>query len=80
MAAGVSATSLDTDGDGVPNTAEIANGTNPFRADTDGDGVNDLLDCFPLDPARSACGQVDPNDHTPPVITLQYPTNATPVP
>jgi hypothetical protein len=42
--------------------------------------VDDLHDCFPLDPTRSACGQADPNDHTPPVITLQYPTNAVPLP
>jgi hypothetical protein len=80
VGAGVSATSLDTDGDGVPNTVEIANGTDPLRADTDGDGVDDLHDCFPLDRTRSACGSVDPNDHTPPVITLQLPTNAVPLP
>jgi hypothetical protein len=73
---GISATSLDTDGDGVSNIDEIARGTDPFRADTDGDGVDDLHDCFPLDPTRSACGQADPNDHTAPVITLQFPTNA----
>jgi alpha-tubulin suppressor-like RCC1 family protein len=77
---GISPTSLDTDGDGVPNIVEIANGTDPLRADTDGDGVDDLHDCFPLDPSRSACGTFDPNDHTPPVITLQYPTNAVPLP
>jgi alpha-tubulin suppressor-like RCC1 family protein len=77
---GVSATSLDTDGDGVPNIVEITNGTDPLRADTDGDGVDDLHDCFPLDPGRSSCGTFDPNDHTPPAITLTLPTNAVPVP
>jgi hypothetical protein len=44
---------------------------------TDGDTVVDGADCFPLDPTRSACPQADPNDHTPPVITLTEPTNAT---
>jgi alpha-tubulin suppressor-like RCC1 family protein len=80
VASGASATSLDTDGDGVSNADEIARGTDPLRADTDGDGVNDLQDCFPLDPSRSACGTFDPNDHTAPVITLQFPTNAVPLP
>jgi hypothetical protein len=64
------------DGDGVTNVNEGANGTDPFRSDTDGDGVGDATDCFPLDPARWQCPAADPNDHTPPVITLQEPTNA----
>jgi hypothetical protein len=89
VAAGISPTSLDTDGDGIPNSVEIANGTDPLRADTDGDGFCDgtgpgchgmPLDCFPLDPTRGQCPVADPNDHTPPVITLQYPTNAVPLP
>ena len=65
------------DGDGIPNTIERLNGTNPLSADTDGDGTNDGVDCFPLDPTRYLCPTPDPNDHTPPVITLQEPTNAT---
>ncbi len=69
-------TNPDQDGDGVPNAVEIARGTDPFNADTDGDGVNDLLDAFPLDPTRSSAPAADPNDHTPPVITLTEPTNA----
>ena len=34
----------DTDGDGVPDAAEAALGTDPLVADTDGDGANDLAD------------------------------------
>lgn len=34
----------DTDGDGVPDAAEAALGTDPLMADTDGDGANDLAD------------------------------------
>ena len=80
VSSGVSATSTDTDGDGVSNAVELARGTDPFRADTDSDGVPDLADCFPLDPTRALCPAGDPDDHTPPVITLQYPTNAVLVP
>jgi hypothetical protein len=71
--------SLDSDGDGVPNAEELRRGTDPLRADTDGDGVPDGVDCFPLDPTRSTC-PVDPQDHTPPVVTLLEPANAIPLP
>ena len=54
-------------------------GTDPFRVDTDGDGVSDLADAFPLDATRWLAPVVDPNDHTPPVITLTYPTSARPI-
>ena len=77
VASGQSPTNVDMDGDGVLNTAEIGQGTDPFSADTDGDGVADGADCFPLDPTRSTCPPPDPNDHTPPIITLTEPTNAT---
>jgi hypothetical protein len=70
----------DSDHDGVPNWLEIQRGTDPFNPDTDGDGVNDLLDAFPLDPTRSTLPTPDPNDHTPPVITLIEPSSAHPVP
>lgn len=38
------ASDTDTDGDGVPDAAEAALGTDPLVADTDGDGANDLAD------------------------------------
>lgn len=40
----VQAATDDTDGDGVPDAAEAALGTDPLVADTDGDGENDLAD------------------------------------
>lgn len=43
----------DDDNDGVNDTTEITNGTNPLKADTDGDGVNDGTDAFPLDSKES---------------------------
>ena len=44
LAPPLSAQTLDTDGDGVPDTSEVLLGTDPMVADTDGDGVNDLAD------------------------------------
>ena len=41
---GVSQTTIDTDGDGVPDTSEVLLSTDPMLADTDGDGQNDLAD------------------------------------
>lgn len=40
-------TSLDTDGDGLPDTAEKLLGTDPRNPDTDGDGKNDKIDPNP---------------------------------
>jgi alpha-tubulin suppressor-like RCC1 family protein len=74
---GLSPTNMDMDNDGLLNPVELAIGTNPFNPDTDGDGVLDGQDCFPLDPTRWQCPVPNPTDHTPPVITLTYPTNAT---
>jgi hypothetical protein len=31
----------DIDGDGIPNSQEVANGTFPYKADSDGDGIDD---------------------------------------
>ncbi len=70
---------LDPDGDGLSNAVEKLLGTDPYNPDTDGDGVPDGLDAYPLDPTRSQAPAPDPNDHTPPVITLIYPSNARPV-
>ena len=76
IALGLSATATDMDGDGLSNSYEMLIGTNPLRADTDGDGVPDGQDAFPLDPTRWQAPTPDPNDHTPPTITLDEPTNA----
>lgn len=69
---GYSPAQLDNDGDSVSNEQELLMCTDPFRADTDGDGVADNLDAFPLDPRRSSLSS-DPQDVTPPVITLTAP-------
>jgi hypothetical protein len=71
---------IDTDGDGLTDFAEISMGTNPLVADTDGDGVTDYYDAFPLDPTRSAIPGGEPNDTTPPVITLEQPAGSTLLP
>jgi len=42
----------DTDGDGIPDIAEILLGTDPLLADTDGDGINDKADLKPLEAAN----------------------------
>ena len=63
---------LDNDGDGVSNADEAAMCTNPFVADTDGDGVPDNADPLPLDPLVYALPS-DPDDVTPPAITLTAP-------
>lgn len=44
LAPPLSAQTLDTDGDGVPDASEVLLGTDPMVADTDGDGKNDLAD------------------------------------
>ncbi|MCF6250463.1 MAG: FG-GAP-like repeat-containing protein [Methylococcaceae bacterium] len=43
----------DSDGDGITDADEVAQGTDPTKSDTDGDGVNDGIDAFSLDPAAS---------------------------
>jgi alpha-tubulin suppressor-like RCC1 family protein len=73
---GLDPTNMDMDGDGLTNAQELAMGTNPFSADTDGDGVTDGQDAFPLDPTRWQAPASDPNDHTPPSITLVEPGDA----
>jgi large repetitive protein len=79
--AGYDPTNQDTDGDGVSNSEELTLGTDPFLADTDHDGVPDGDDAFPVDPTRwDPPGSGDPNDHTPPTITLVEPAGATLLP
>ena len=80
MSTGLDATSPDVDGDGLSNVEERVRGTDPFRADTDGDGVVDGADAFPFDPNRSQMPPPDPDDTTPPVITLIEPRTAVPTP
>jgi hypothetical protein len=46
------------------------------RTGSCGDSVSDLTDVYPLDPTRSQAPSADPNDHTPPTITLTRPSNA----
>jgi alpha-tubulin suppressor-like RCC1 family protein len=77
---GYQAAHSDLDGDGVANATEVALGTDPFNPDTDGDGVTDGADALPLDPTRSQPLPSNPNDHTPPVITLIEPTTARRIP
>lgn len=79
LSLGEPVSSLDADGDGLTFAQELMMGTNPWAADTDGDGAADGVDIFPLDSSRSTTGTPNPNDHTPPVITLQKPVSATPI-
>ncbi len=39
--------SVDSDGDGIPDTAEKVLGTDPLNLDTDGDSINDMQDKIP---------------------------------
>lgn len=43
----------DDDGDGVRDTAEPAQGTDPLDPDSDGDGAGDLADDYPADASRT---------------------------
>ncbi|MEM9001814.1 MAG: hypothetical protein AAGB24_16260 [Bacteroidota bacterium] len=45
----------DIDGDGIPNTEEVARGTFPYKADSDGDGLDDPTEI------RNRTDPVDPN-------------------
>jgi hypothetical protein len=46
-ATGTQSADMDTDGDGIPDAAEIVLGTDANNPDTDGDGQNDLADSRP---------------------------------
>jgi hypothetical protein len=62
-----------------PTSSKRCSARTPFVTDTDGDTVSDLLDDCPLDPTRTQRPALDPNDTTPPVITLTRPASARPV-
>ena len=47
-ASSASSNGPDTDGDGIPDSAEAVLGTDPNNADSDGDGLNDLADQEPM--------------------------------
>lgn len=72
-----SAGSLDSDGDGASNLAEVASGSNIYEADTDGDGHNDGSDSAPNDPTIWVVPPTSYNgaDTTPPTIELWTPLN-----
>lgn len=76
LALGIDPLNMDLDGDGLTNAQEISLGANVYWNDSDGDGVLDGQDAFPLDPSCSAIAPPDPNDHTPPGITLIKPEDA----
>ena len=48
MSSQASAAGKDSDGDGLPDAAEMVLGTDPMNPDTDGDGIVDSLDPEPL--------------------------------
>ena len=53
---------VDSDGDGLPDLDEIADGTDPALADTDGDGIPDGDDPLPLDLDTDGDGVGDSQD------------------
>lgn len=68
--------SVDSDGDGLSDIAEVRYGTSPLLADSDGDGIQDGKDEFPLDASRTSPGTPNQTDTTPPIVTLDAPSNA----
>lgn len=80
LALGIDLLDTDHDDDGLSNADELALGTQVYWHDSDGDGVVDGEDDFPLDPSCSKVLPPDPEDHTPPGITLITPAGATLLP
>jgi hypothetical protein len=70
---------VDSDGDGLIDSEELARGTSPTLYDTDGDGHPDASDAYPLDPSRWQLTPFDSQDTTGPTITLELPANAIPL-
>jgi hypothetical protein len=59
---------LDSDKDGLINTAEVSAGTNPLKKDTDGDGIIDGVDPNPLLPDSAVSGANLSSDRISPVV------------
>ena len=67
----------DADDDGLSDWQEYLHGTNPFNPDSNGDGILDgAAVAAGLDPLAPppVLPPPDPNDHTPPQITITFPT------
>ena len=58
------AAGIDTDKDGIPDSAEPVLGTDPLNADTDGDGMNDLADTDPLNSTKVLATDGKPSGFT----------------
>lgn len=62
---GTGCSGIDSDGDGVDDNTEAANGTDPNNPDTDGDGVTDGEEIYGIDDPTTPytpTGTSDPND------------------
>jgi hypothetical protein len=71
---------FDSDGDGLSDSDEIAQGTNPYLRDTDGDELPDNLDPLPLDPSWNSPTAPPDILGAPVIILLISPPAATPQP
>ena len=67
----------DIDGDGLSNTIEQANGTDPLNTDTDGDGASDKTDPTPLGEPLVVPKVETPVQKTEPTVTVTTETNST---
>ncbi len=70
----------DYDGDGLTACQEYLFGSDPFNPDTSGDGIFDGIAAKLGTPPAPPEPTPDPNDTTPPAITLIDPIDAVPLP